>query len=323
MGLAIAIAASNQLSGINAILYYVPQVMKSAGASGDAALWMSVGVGLMNVIATMAALSVIDKIGRRKLMIVGSIGYLISLTFLAAVLFAYAGNYNTTSSVLVLAGLLAFIAAHAFGQGSVIWVFISEIFPNRIRGRGQSLGSLTHWVFAALTSYAFPPIVGPLGGGVGFSIFAIFMVGQLIWVLKVMPETKRVPLEEMSGSTRIAPSTTLCRTGWPWGCPWWWSPAGGEGATFAVRGADPARAASADEQMVDTVGAGDSFWTGLLSGLLDAGLLGGEGARVKLGRATPGDVLPAVQRAIATTSGVTVSRAGAYAPTRKELETVL
>ncbi len=171
--LAIAIAAFNHLSGINAILYYAPEVMKSAGASGDAALWMSVGVGFMNLIATMAALSVIDKIGRRKLMIVGSIGYLISLTFLAAVLFAYAGNYNTTSAVLVLAGLLVFIAAHAFGQGSVIWVF------------------------AALTSYAFPPIVGALGGGVGFSIFAIFMVGQLIWVLKVMPETKGVPLEEM------------------------------------------------------------------------------------------------------------------------------
>jgi len=119
------------------------------------------------------------------------------LTFLAVVLFAYAGNYNSTSAVLVLAGLLVFITAHAFGQGSVIWVFISEIFPNRIRGRGQSLGSLTHWVFAALTSYAFPPIVGALGGGVGFSIFALFMVGQLIWVLKVMPETKGVPLEEM------------------------------------------------------------------------------------------------------------------------------
>jgi SP family xylose:H+ symportor-like MFS transporter len=195
--LAIAIAAFNQLSGINAILYYAPEVMKSAGASSSAALWMSVGVGFMNLIATMAALSVIDKIGRRKLMIVGSIGYLISLSFLAAVLFAYAGNYNTTSAGLVLAGLLVFIAAHAFGQGSVIWVFISEIFPNRIRGRGQSLGSLTHWVFAALTSYAFPPLVGALGGGVGFSIFAIFMVGQLVWVLKVMPETKGVPLEEM------------------------------------------------------------------------------------------------------------------------------
>jgi SP family xylose:H+ symportor-like MFS transporter len=195
--LAIAIAAFNQLSGINAILYYAPEVMEDAGASGNAALWMSVGVGTMNLIATMAALSVIDKIGRRKLMIVGSIGYLISLAFLAAVMFAYAGDYNATSAVLVLAGLLVFIAAHAFGQGSVIWVFISEIFPNRIRGRGQSLGSLTHWVFAALTSYAFPPIVGALGGGVGFSIFAVCMVGQLIWVLKVMPETKGVPLEEM------------------------------------------------------------------------------------------------------------------------------
>jgi SP family xylose:H+ symportor-like MFS transporter len=195
--LAIAIAAFNQLSGINAILYYAPEVMEDAGASGNAALWMSVGVGTMNLIATMAALSVIDKIGRRKLMIVGSIGYLVSLVFLAAVMFAYADEYDTTSAVLVLAGLLVFIAAHAFGQGSVIWVFISEIFPNRIRGRGQSIGSLTHWVFAALTSYAFPPIVGALGGGVGFSIFAVCMVGQLIWVLKVMPETKGVPLEEM------------------------------------------------------------------------------------------------------------------------------
>ena len=193
--LAIAIAAFNQLSGINAILYYAPEVMKSAGASGDAALWMSVGVGLMNLIATMAALSVIDKIGRRKLMIVGSIGYLISLTFLAAVLFAYAGNYNTTSAVLVLAGLLAFIAAHAFGQGSVIWVFISEIFPNRIRGRGQSLGSLTHWVFAALTSLRLPAHRRGLAAGTAFST-SRSMFGQLSGC-SVMPETKGVPLEEM------------------------------------------------------------------------------------------------------------------------------
>jgi SP family xylose:H+ symportor-like MFS transporter len=195
--LAVAIAAFNQLSGINAILYYAPAVLTKAGASTNDAFLMSVAVGLMNLVATMAALTIIDRFGRRRLMLVGSIGYLISLGFLAAVMFYYEPNFTPTSSLLVLIGLLVFIAAHAFGQGAVIWVFISEIFPNRIRGRGQSLGSLTHWVFAAITSWAFPPVIAALGGGWAFSIFFVCMIGQLIWVLKVMPETKGVPLEEM------------------------------------------------------------------------------------------------------------------------------
>ncbi len=199
--LAFAIAMFNQMSGINAILYYAPVVMQKAGASTDAAFQMSIAVGFMNLVATMAALTVIDKIGRRTLMIYGSIGYLVSLGFLSGLMFYYEnalkGAFDGTSSVLVLVGLLVFIAAHAFGQGSVIWVFISEIFPNRIRGRGQSFGSLTHWVFAWLTSTFFPPVIGGLGGGVAFAVFAVFMLGQLFWVLKVMPETKGVPLEEM------------------------------------------------------------------------------------------------------------------------------
>ncbi len=199
--LAFMIAMFNQMSGINAILYYAPVVMQKAGATADAAFTMSVAVGFMNLVATMAALLVIDKIGRRSLMIIGSIGYLISLGFLSGLMFYYenalGGAFDGTSSVLVLIGLLVFIAAHAFGQGSVIWVFISEIFPNRIRGRGQSFGSLTHWVFAWLTSTLFPPVIGALGGGVAFGVFAVFMLGQLFWVLKVMPETKGVPLEEM------------------------------------------------------------------------------------------------------------------------------
>ncbi|GAA4399282.1 sugar porter family MFS transporter [Tsukamurella soli] len=195
--LAMAIAFFNQMSGINAILYYAPKVMQDAGASDNASYLMSIAVGAMNLVATMAALTVIDKLGRRKLMLVGSIGYLISLGFLSAVMFRYEGHFNSTSSVLVLLGLMVFIAAHAFGQGAVIWVFISEIFPNRIRGRGQSLGSLTHWTWAAITTFAFPPIIGALGGGVAFLIFFIVMVGQLIWVLRVMPETKGIPLEEM------------------------------------------------------------------------------------------------------------------------------
>jgi MFS family permease len=103
----------------------------------------------------------------------------------------------------VLIGLVVFIAAHAFGQGSVIWVFISEIFPNSIRGRGQSFGSLTHWVFAAVVSYAFPGIAAALGGGMAFTLFFVCMVGQLIWVLRVMPETRGVPLEEMEAALGI------------------------------------------------------------------------------------------------------------------------
>ena len=196
--LAFAIAMFNQLSGVNAILYYAPVVMQQAGASDNASYLMSVAVGFMNLVATMTALTVIDRIGRRSLMFVGSIGYLISLGFLTIIMFTFEGRYNSTSSVLVLIGLLVFIAAHAFGQGSVIWVFISEIFPNRVRARGQSFGSLTHWTFAALTTYAFPPIVDKLGGGIAFAIFFVFMCGQLLWVQKVMPETKGVPLEEMS-----------------------------------------------------------------------------------------------------------------------------
>ncbi len=197
IALAFFIAMFNQLSGINAILYYAPEVMKQAGADDNAALLMSVGVGLMNLVATMAALTVIDRIGRRSLMIVGSIGYLVSMGFLTAVMFMFQGHFNSTSSTLVLVGLLVFIAAHAFGQGSVIWVFISEIFPTRVRGLGQSLGSLTHWVFAAITTYAFPPIIGAWGGGWAFSIFLVCMFGQLVWVLTKMPETKGIPLEEM------------------------------------------------------------------------------------------------------------------------------
>ncbi len=199
--LAVAIAFFNQMSGINAILYYAPRVMQDAGASTNAAYLMSVAVGVMNLVATMAALSVIDRLGRRRLMLVGSVGYLVSLGFMAAVMFYYESDgrsFDSTSSILVLLGLMVFIASHAFGQGAVIWVFLSEIFPNSIRGRGQALGSLTHWVWAAITSFAFPPIIGAFGGGVAFSIFFGFMVLQLLWVIKVMPETKGIPLEEMA-----------------------------------------------------------------------------------------------------------------------------
>ncbi|KAA9393509.1 sugar porter family MFS transporter [Kocuria coralli] len=199
--LAIAIAAFNQLSGINAILYYAPSIFEMAGASGDVALLQSVVVGLVNLFATMAALTVIDKIGRRKLMLVGSIGYLVSLGAVALVFFTGdpEAGFSPASSVFVLVGLIVFIAAHAFGQGSVIWVFIAEIFPNKVRAQGQALGSFTHWFFAAVISWTFPAVSGAFGGGTAFAIFFVCMVLQLFWVLKIMPETKQVPLEEMAG----------------------------------------------------------------------------------------------------------------------------
>lgn len=196
--MAIAIAAFNQLSGINAILYYAPMVMQETGAGENASYLMSIAVGFMNLVATMTALTVIDKLGRRTLMLVGSIGYLVSLGFLTFVMFRFEGHFTSGSSVLVLIGILVFIAAHAFGQGSVIWVFISEIFPNKVRGAGQSVGSTTHWTFAAITSGVLPSVIAFLGGGWSFLIFFLCMCGQLLWVLKVLPETKGIPLEEMS-----------------------------------------------------------------------------------------------------------------------------
>ncbi|PZO69326.1 MAG: MFS transporter [Kocuria palustris] len=203
--LAIAIAAFNQLSGINAVLYYAPAIFEMAGASGDVALLQSIVVGLVNLVATMAALVVIDRFGRRRLMLVGSIGYVISLGAVTAAFFAGdpEAGMSSGASALVLAGLILFIAAHAFGQGSVIWVFISEIFPNRVRAKGQALGSFTHWFFAAVTSWTFPGVAATFGGGAAFLIFLVCMVGQLIWVLKVMPETKQVPLEEMADTLSL------------------------------------------------------------------------------------------------------------------------
>lgn len=195
--LAVAIAAFNQLSGINAIMYYAPDIFRMAGASGDVALIQAVAVGGMNLVATMVALTLIDRFGRRKLMLVGSLGYLISLGTIAALFFMKGADVSGGTSTLVLVCLLLFIASHAFGQGSVIWVFISEIFPNRIRARGQALGSFTHWFFAAVISWTFPWIAAGLGPGSAFALFFVCMVGQLIWVLVAMPETKGVPLEEM------------------------------------------------------------------------------------------------------------------------------
>ena len=194
--LAVAIATFNQLSGINALMYYAPHIFRMAGAGTDSSLAQAVVVGCTNLVFTMAALLAIDKFGRRKLMVAGSIGYIVSLAATAAAFYTFGTDFSPAGGMVVLASLMVFIASHAFGQGAVIWVYLSEIFPNRVRARGQALGSFTHWVFAALISWTFP-VIADISGGHTFAFYSSMMVLQLIWVLKVMPETKGVPLEEI------------------------------------------------------------------------------------------------------------------------------
>lgn len=147
----------------------------------------------------MLALVVIDRLGRRKLMLIGSFGYLVTLGVLAVTFRSQGEAFSGAASLLVVVMVMLFVAAHAFGQGAVIWVFISEIFPTSIRARGQAFGSLTHWGFAAAISWIFPLLAEAVGGGAAFAFFFVCMVGQLAWVLVLMPETKGVPLEEMTG----------------------------------------------------------------------------------------------------------------------------
>jgi sugar porter (SP) family MFS transporter len=194
--LAFAIAMFNQLSGINALMYFAPRIFEMAGFAKEGALLSSVGVGAMNLVFTMAALVIIDHFGRRKLMLVGSVGYIISLSATAWAFYKYGTSFSGVGSQVVLWSLFLFIASHAFGQGAVILAFISEIFPNRLRARGQALGLTTHWVMAAAISWTFPMFAERSGGNT-FAFYALCMVGQLVWVLVVMPETKGVPLEDM------------------------------------------------------------------------------------------------------------------------------
>jgi sugar porter (SP) family MFS transporter len=188
--LAFLVAFFNQLSGINAILYFAPRIFKMTGLEEKAALLQSVGIGVTNLIFTFVGLWLIDRLGRRTLLFIGSFGYIASLGLCSWAFF-------TQHFSIVPACIFAFIAAHAVGQGAVIWVFISEIFPNRFRATGQSLGSATHWVFAALLTLFFPKMVDAMPAGVVFLIFAGMMVLQLVWVTFMMPETKGTSLESL------------------------------------------------------------------------------------------------------------------------------
>ncbi|MBL9184092.1 MAG: sugar porter family MFS transporter [Verrucomicrobiaceae bacterium] len=188
--LAFLIAFFNQLSGINAVLYFAPRIFEMTGLGAQAALLQSIGIGITNLVFTFAGLWLIDRLGRRTLLVIGSFGYIASLGLCAWAFF-------TEHFSIVPACIFAFIAAHAIGQGAVIWVFISEIFPDRHRATGQALGSATHWVFAALLTTFFPTMVSAFPPGWVFLFFTFMMVLQLVWVKTMVPETKGVSLEDI------------------------------------------------------------------------------------------------------------------------------
>ncbi|HSR60844.1 MAG TPA: sugar porter family MFS transporter [Robiginitalea sp.] len=190
--LAFLIAFFNQFSGINAFLYYAPRIFELAGLGESTALLSSIGIGVTNMLFTLLGIYLIDRLGRRQLMYYGSFGYILSLSLVAA---AFLLNWT---GLMVPVFLFLFIASHAVGQGAVIWVFISEVFPNHLRGSGQAFGSSVHWVLAWLIPSSIPWLMSWIGPGPVFGIFAFMMVLQLVFVHFMMPETKGIPLEELS-----------------------------------------------------------------------------------------------------------------------------
>ena len=191
------IAFFNQLSGINFVLYYAPQILEQAGLGGADSLFNSIAIGIVNLIFTLIGVRLIDKLGRRQLLIIGSLGYIFSLIMVGLCF------QLELSSTLLLTFICLFVASHAIGQGAVIWVFISEIYPNRVRSYGQSWGTGTHWVFAAIITLITPFFIDDKEGvfrdnlEVIYYFFAGMMVLQLLWALFKMPETKGVSLENL------------------------------------------------------------------------------------------------------------------------------
>jgi sugar porter (SP) family MFS transporter len=195
--LAFMVAFFNQLSGINFILYYAPEILERVGLASKESLFNSIAIGGTNLIFTFVGLYLIDRLGRKTLLVIGSIGYIVSLAMVAWSFYSHSG------AGFLMVFLLLFIASHAIGQGAVIWVFISEIFPNKVRAMGQSFGASTHWVFAALITLLTPVFLDEKEGIYGkepwpiFAFFAFMMVLQLLWVLTKVPETKGVSLEDL------------------------------------------------------------------------------------------------------------------------------
>ena len=192
LSLAFLIAFFNQFSGINAFLYYAPRIFEEGGLGESTALLSSVGIGLVNLIFTLLGINLIDKLGRKILMYIGSVGYIISLSLIAA---SFLLQWEGLALPLFL---FLFIASHAIGQGAIIWVFISEIYPNHLRSAGQSFGTSTHWVLAAIIPSLVPVLFATIGAGIVFAVFAFMMVLQLLFVYFWMPETKGVSLESLA-----------------------------------------------------------------------------------------------------------------------------
>lgn len=190
--LAMLIAFFNQFSGINAILYYAPRIFEMAGLRKNNALLSTIGIGMVIFIFTVVAVGLIDKVGRRKLMFIGTLGLIVSLGMISLSFFTHSADNWT-----IVLYMLVFMAFFALSQGTVIWVFISEIFPNEVRAQGQSVGSCTHWSMDALIAFLFPFFLIKVGAGTTFLFFTIMMVCQLIFVIKIMPETRGKSLEEI------------------------------------------------------------------------------------------------------------------------------
>ncbi|MEM7037093.1 MAG: sugar porter family MFS transporter [Bacteroidota bacterium] len=186
------IAFFNQFSGINAFLYYAPRIFKEAGLGESSAFLSSIGIGVTNLAFTLLGMALIDRLGRKQLMYIGSVGYILSLGLVAM---AFMLDWQ---GMAVPIFLFLFIASHAIGQGTVIWVFIAELFPMHLRASGAAFGSSVHWVLAALIPSLIPSLFSSIGPGVVFAMFALMMVGQLAWVYLKMPETKGQTLEEVS-----------------------------------------------------------------------------------------------------------------------------
>ena len=193
---AMGLAMFNQLSGINAIMYYAPRIFEMTGLSKDVALLQSVSIGLTNMIFTLLAISLIDKFGRRTLLMIGAIGMVVCLGLVGKTF--YSGDFG---GYWVMVYLIGFIAFFAFSQGAVIWVFISEIFPNAVRAKGQALGSFTHWIMAAIISWTFPIFAqsSTMGGAYAFAFFSLMMFLSFLFAWKVLPETKGKSLEQIQG----------------------------------------------------------------------------------------------------------------------------
>lgn len=195
ISLAVAIAFFNQMVGINAIIYYAPRIFEMVGLGNSSALLSTTGIGIINLIFTAIGITLIDRRGRKILMMMGSVGLIVSLGLVAKAFFQ--DNYKSVPIFL-----FAYIGFFALSQGTVIWVFISEIFPNKFRSRGQSLGSLTHWLMAAIVANVFPLFANRFGGGSVFLFFTVMAILQLLWVWKIMPETRGRSLEQLQNELR-------------------------------------------------------------------------------------------------------------------------